>query len=208
MSAVVLYIDEEEMALHTMGKRLRRCFGPEVSVVTRLPAHTIEEMVKEIQSCESLVSIVIDQKLFAAGTATYVGTELAVVIRQIDRKIPIYILTNFVDDVDHELGDIEYVLAKDDLSDNNKIAAISARLARHVDIFQTILLERERKYEALLRKGYESTLTAVEVEEFTSLSYQRERKIAVTELLAGVELGKKLDAAEATLAEISALLNR
>lgn len=208
MNAIVLYIDEEEMALRTMGKRLRRCFGPEVSIVPILPANTMEEMIKEIQSYESVVSIVIDQKLFAAGTATYVGTELAVVIRQIDKKIPIYILTNFVDDVDHELGDIEYVLAKDDLSDNDKILPISSRLARHVNIYQNILIEREGRYEALLRKGYESTLTAVEIEEFSNLSFQRERKIAVTELLAGVELGHKLDAAEATLAEISAILNR
>lgn len=208
MNAVVLYIDEEEMALRTMGKRLRRCFGQEVSVVPILPANTMEEMIKEIQSYESLVSIVIDQKLFAAGTANYVGTELAIAIRQIDKKIPIYILTNFIDDVDRDLGEIEYVLAKDDLSDNDKILPIASRLARHVNIYKSILIEREVKYEALLRKGYESTLTAEEVEEFSELSFQRERKIAVTELLSGVELGQKLDAAEKTLIEISTMLNR
>ncbi|AMO92736.1 hypothetical protein CFter6_0005 [Collimonas fungivorans] len=199
----MLYIDEEEMALRTMGKRLQRCFGNEIQVTPISPDQTIEKMIQKIESYHPVVSIVIDQKLFAAGTATYVGTQLAGAIRQTDHKIPIYILTNFVDDVDGALGDIEYVLAKDDLSEDNRLHAIAARLRRHINVFQDILVEREVRFEELLRKGYKDTLTAAESEEFQQLSFQRERKIAFSELLDSTELGRKLDTAQAALAKIS-----
>jgi hypothetical protein len=206
MKPIVLYIDEEEMALHTLGKRLRRCFGDEVDVVTILPSSSIKEMIEKIEKFNLLVSIVIDQKLFAAGTANYVGTDLATVVRKTDPKIPIYILTNFVDDVDGQSGDIEYVLAKDDISDDGRLPAISNRVRRHINIFQSVLQERELRFELLLRKGHEVALSAEEVEEFKNLSFERERKIAVAELLDGSELEKKLDIAESVLAKISASL--
>lgn len=206
MKPIVLYIDEEEMALRTMGKRLRRCFGVEVDVIPIPPEQTIEMMIQKIETYHPLVSVVIDQKLFVAGTATYVGTQLAGVIRQTNRNMPIYILTNFVDDVDNNLSDIEYVLAKDDLSDDIRLQTIATRLRRHINIFQNVLVQREIRFEELLRKGYEDTLTSAESDEFRNLSFQRERKIAVSELLDSMELERKLDAAQATLAEISASL--
>lgn len=208
MKPIVLYIDEEEMALHTLGKRLRRCFGSEVEVVAIVPGQSISAMIKTIESYHPLVSIVIDQKLFAAGTANYVGTELAGAVRRIDNKIPIYILTNFVDDVDGQSGDVEYVLAKDDISDDAKLSAISNRLRRHINIYQTVLQEREIRFEELLRKGYSSALSEAETLEFKALSFERERRIAVSELIDGSELERKLDLMQDALSKISASLKK
>lgn len=199
MKPIVLYIDEEPMALHTMGKRLRRCFGTEVEVQTTEPGQTIGETLAVLDKISGLVSVVIDQKLFAAGTAEYVGTELATAIRQTDLKMPIYILTNFADDVDSSMGEIEYVLSKADLTNDDELPKIAARLRRHINIFQDVLSTREERFEELLRKGYRGDLSAVEHEELSALSYQRERKINAAELLDGIELQKKLDAAQAVL---------
>lgn len=203
MKPIVLYIDEEPMALHTMGKRLRRCFGEEVEVKTLEPCRTIEETLRVINNVAGLVSVVVDQKLSAAGTADFVGTQLATAIRQTDLKMPIYILTNFADDVDGTMGEIEYVLSKADITNDEELPKIAARLRRHVNIFQDVLTERESRFEELLRKGYEDRLTETEQDELAQLSYQRERKISAAELLSGIELKAKLDEAQTVLDRIN-----
>lgn len=202
MKPIVLYIDEEPMALHTMGKRLRRCFGDEVEVKTMEPCRTIEETLTSLNSIVDLVSVVVDQKLSAAGTAEFVGTELAMAIRQTDLKMPIYILTNFADDVDGSMGEIEYVLSKADITSDDELPKISARLRRHVNIFQDFLSKREARFEELLRKGYENKLTEIEQADLAQLSYQRERKISAAELLDSIDLKRKLDATQSALDRI------
>ncbi|MBA4058236.1 MAG: hypothetical protein C0490_26200, partial [Marivirga sp.] len=155
MKAVVFYIDEEPMALHTMGKRLRRCFGDEVEVKAVEPGRTIADTLAFLKDTPRLVSVIIDQKLSAKGTAEYVGTQLAAAIRRTDLKMPIYILTNFVDDVDGGMGEIEYVLSKSDLVDDNELPKIAARLRRHTNVYQDVLSTREARFEELLRKGHQ-----------------------------------------------------
>jgi hypothetical protein len=208
MKPQVLYIDEEPMALRVMGKRLQRAFGPEVTITPILPEATISLMTQKIESFAPLVSVVIDQKLNAAGGPSYVGTELANAIRRMDHKMPIYILTNVADDVNPNLADVEYILSKDDMSDDTQLEAVGARLRRHINVFQDLLSAREVRFEELLRRGYEGPLNKEDEEEFRSLSFQRERQIVVTELLESVDLNKKLDAAEKTLAEIKASLKQ
>jgi hypothetical protein len=208
MKAQVLYIDEEPMALRIMGRRLQRAFGNEVDVIPILPQATIPLMLEQIRSYVPLVSIVIDQKLTAAGGASYVGTELANAVRRIDHKMPLYILTNVAEDLDANLADVEYILSKDDISDDAKLNTVANRLRRHINVFDDILTGRERRFEELLRKKYANSLDVQEDAEFSELSFQRERQMVVSELVGSEHIDKKLDEAEKKLADIKAFLTK
>ncbi|WP_377702410.1 hypothetical protein [Pseudoduganella sp. UC29_71] len=204
----VLYIDEEEQALKILGKRLIRAYGGEVQLVKLLPLPTIPEMLQVIASHEEVVSIVVDQKLSAIGSAQYVGTELVEAIRQANSKIPLYILTNSVEDLDSNLSDVEYVLAKDDISDDEKLLKISSRLRRHINIFEDILSERDQRFEALLRKSMDTQLSSQEAKEYADLAFHREKQVLAGELLDSQELAQKLDSAEKALLEINRILGK
>lgn len=206
MKPNLIYIDEEPRALDICGRRLQKAVGEEVAVIAIEPELSIGEMIEKVESYSAVISIVIDQKLFATGTAQYTGTELAAALRRSDQITPIYILTNYSGDVDGELGSIEYVLSKADLGKAEKFPAIAARLRRHLNVFSRILDERENRFELLLRKHLESALNEKEVTEFSLLKYEREKKDISSTLISSRELSKRIEIAEATLAEIYANL--
>ncbi|MGJ7514466.1 hypothetical protein ACSFE6_09040 [Pseudomonas baetica] len=206
MIPTVLYIDEEPKALRVNGRALQRCFGDEAKIVAIEPEMFKEKMVETIFSYENIGSVIIDQKLKAAGTADYFGTELAVSIRQLDRKIPVYILTNFAQELDPENGDIEYVLSKDDLIDSDKVEAISARLRRHLNIFKDITTARNNRFEELLRKSNSIGLSEEELIEYKEIGFYRERKILASELIDAEELNRKISQVENKLLEVKKLL--
>jgi hypothetical protein len=206
MMPCLIYIDEEPRARLLYRRRLQQCIGDEVEVIAIDPERELDVMVKKIEDSVSLVSVVIDQKLTAAGTAGYLGTDLVAKLRLADHLMPIYILTNYVGDVDANLGSVEYVLNKDDLSNQEKLAAIGARVRRHINIFQQIIDKRERRFEELLRKRFESILDEVEAAEYTELKYQREKKYLASSFVENDELTKKIEAAEHKLRQIESML--
>lgn len=198
----VVYIDEEERARNLYSRRLQQHFTDDIKIIPMAPHQDIDAMVNTIEQQENLASIIVDQKLNAAGTASYIGTELVEKLRLVDKQIPIYILTNYVGDIDGSLGNIEYVLNKDDLQDKNKIKSITQRITRHINTFNHILNDRELRFEELLRKRFESNLSEEETNEFSSLKYSREKKSLASTFIEGDELAKKIDIAEAKLLEI------
>ena len=206
MTPIVLYIDEEPKALRVNGRALQKCFGEEAEVIAIEPIMFKEKMVEIIFSYENISSIIIDQKLKAAGTANYFGTELAETIRNLDQKIPVYILTNFSQELDANDGNIEYVLSKDDLIDIEKVKAISIRLRRHLNIFRTITNDRNERFEALLRKSSIEGLNDMELNEYKELGFYREKKILASELIDSEELSRKVSLVEDKLAEVKKLL--
>jgi hypothetical protein len=204
----VIYIDEEPRARDLLSRRLIRAVGTDIEVRAIEPERTLDAMMERIQAADNLVSVIVDQKLTAAGTADYVGTELVAKIRMIDSMLPLYILTNYADDINAYLPDIEYVLSKDDLQDEEKLNAIGIRIRRHVNVFQQITGKRELRFEQLLRKGFEAELTAEENSEFGELKYQRERKNVASHLFENDHLKQKMSAAEAMLTNIENLLKK
>jgi hypothetical protein len=208
MTRCLIYIDEEPRARALYGRRLQQCIGDEVAVVSIDPEQALDAMVKTIEDSANLVSVVIDQKLTAAGTAGYLGTDLVEKLRLSDHLMPIYILTNYVGDVDVNLGGIEYVLSKDDLSSTEKLATIGTRIRRHINIFQQILGKRELRFEELLRKRFGSELTDLEIAEYTELKYQREKKGLASSFIDNDLLTKKIEVAEAKLQEIEIMLKK
>ncbi|WP_431260839.1 hypothetical protein ACQ86G_12465 [Roseateles chitinivorans] len=159
-------------------------------------------MMGEIGKIAQLASIVIDQRLMAAGTADYLGTQLAERLRLQDKQIPLYILTNHAEDIDTFTGTVEYVLSKGDLATTEKIAAIGARIKRHMDIYSHIQGDREERFELLLRKRFDTSLNSDEEDEFQRLKFSRDREDLTVETPAKDRLLAKLDDAELQLKKI------
>lgn len=206
MKSTILYIDEEEKALRAYSRRLKQIAGEEITIAAVAPFPSIDEMAASIAAHEDLASIIIDNRLSAAGTANYLGIELAKRIRQVDDLIPIYILTNNTDDVNEDLGNVEDVLSKGDLSRPTERETISLRLKRRIGKYRQILGDREKEFEKLLRRLYEGSLTEEEQNRLNELSYQREKREYGLNIADSDDLIRQVQQAEIELERIEAAL--
>lgn len=207
---VVLYIDEEQTALESYGRVLRQQLPRDLEVVCRTPEPTIGKMVSLICGMRARVaSIILDQHLEAAGTADYIGSELADAYRQLDNKIPIYILSNHPDDVDDNHQSIEYVLSKDDFSDGGEaLKSATKRIVRHINTYGEILSENEQRFVDLLRRHVAAEITEAESAELEELKFWREVPVALEESALTLDLKKQLDEQELELQRIENLLGK
>lgn len=205
---VVLYIDEEQGALDSYGRVLRKKLPAGIEVVCSFPEPTLPLMLKFICGMRArIASIVVDEHLEVAGTADYVGSQLAEAYRQLDNKIPIYILSNHPEEIDENLQSVEYVLSKDDFADGGAaLDSATRRMARHMDAYGEILNEREQRFTDLLRKYVTSEISELESKELDELKFWREVPAAIEESTMTAELKKKLDDQEVVLKKIELLL--
>ncbi|HCE9913486.1 hypothetical protein ABE525_22120 [Pseudomonas wadenswilerensis] len=206
--STIIYIDEEQSALDIYGGVLRDFLPEDVSIECMLPKQTLSEMLSILcQKRGSVVSIILDEHLEVAGTASYIGSELADAYRQIDDKIPIYILSNDPNDVDGNLKSIEYVLSKDDFADGGPaLESAAKRIVRHMHNYDKITGEREIRFLALLQKYMKSDLSAEEASEFEQLKFWREAPIAIEESSNTLSIKSELDEQEKLIQEIEQLL--
>ncbi len=199
---IVLWIDEEQMALDTYASFLEKCFGAEVVVIPELPENDLPTMLDRIFHEENLISLVIDQRLQSTGKATYTGIELAEAVRRMDKKIPVYILTNYAEDI----GDLDYqvedVLEKDHLHEEVYQRKIAARVRRHADIFDDIVSSRETRFDELLCKSLHSELTAEEQNQFEKLDFWRNNVFFAKEEASAEKLKRELDKQQKDLEEL------
>lgn len=190
---VVLWIDEEQMALDTYAPFLEECFGGEVIVLPEMPENDLSTMLDRIFHEQNLISIIIDQRLKSTGRATYTGIELAEAVRRLDKKIPIYILTNYAEDI----GDLDYqvedILEKDHLHEDSYQRKVAARVRRHADVFDDIVSSRERRFDELLCKSLHSRLSAEEQDQFEKLDFWRNNALFAKEDPSAEKLKQELD---------------
>ncbi|MFA5251780.1 MAG: hypothetical protein WC454_04245, partial [Phycisphaerae bacterium] len=140
---VIWLIDENKIELRAFQRELAGRLGANVKVEALDPYSKMQDYVKKILSDKRTVAIIIDQKLKNTGKAHYTGTELAEYLRRINQKMPIYILTNYPEDIssDEELN-VEYILGKSDFADDVKANRNVARILRHIDTYTNILNAR------------------------------------------------------------------
>lgn len=206
---VVLYIDEEQVALDSYGRELRKNLPPELEIICTLPEPTLPLMLKFICSMRPrIASIVVDEHLEVAGTADYIGSQLADAYRQLDSKIPIYILSNHPDEIDDNLESVEYILSKDDFADGGPaLESAIKRMVRHINAYEQIVDEREQRFVILLKKYVLSEISIEEAKELNELKFWREAPAAIEESTMTVELKRKLDEQEDILNNIEQLLS-
>lgn len=198
----IIYVDEEPRALTMYGRILGRLFKDKLEVVSILPEMKLEGMLSVILSTDELASVIVDQRLNSKGTAGYLGSELVAAIRESNKKIPLYILSNFSEDLPSTLSDVEYVLSKDDLNDASVAASICGRILRHINVYEDMQAERELRFSELLEKSLVSELDGKEAEEFSELSRVRLLEMTVSEALFSDEVASKMKEAEALIAEL------
>jgi hypothetical protein len=177
----VIFIEDEPRPRATYERILRRIFGPEFEVVALEPEPTLQEMMQHVQTFSNVVTYVIDEKLNHTGVANYTGTEFVNGIRTIDQKVPIYILTSDAGSIEPIFGDIEFVIDKHDISDEEKRVELAKRMMRHINTFNDIKSERATRLDDLLKKYIEEGLTEAEQKEFNGLNFLRTKPILLEE---------------------------
>jgi hypothetical protein len=163
----------------------------------------MQDYVKKVLSDKRTVAIIIDQKLKNTGKAHYTGTELAEYLRRINQKLPIYILTNYPEDIgsDEELN-VEYILGKSDFADDVKANRNIARILRHIDTYTDILSERGQRFEKILEKSMKHKLNKDEYKELEQLKYIRLSSTLAGELERTQKLERTITANQKLLAQL------
>lgn len=204
----VIYIEDEQASIDTYTKPLRRIYGHKYEVVAQMPCQDIGSMLRCLEGFENVVSYIVDERLNHTGIATYTGTELIKGIRDLDSKIPIYILTSNSADVPSNFGDIEFVIDKHEFGESDDIRnTLAKKLLRHVNTYNDIKSERATRLDELLKKSVEAELSEDEKDEFERLNFLRTRSILLEEQMPSNALKQELDKQDSLLREIAAKLS-
>lgn len=173
---VIWLIDENENQSRTYARQLRKVLPQSISVERLFPPYSNLAEYSQLIMDRNTVCIVVDQKLKDTGVATYTGIELAQYLREINDKIPIYILTNYPDLHDeYEPGEwsVEDIIDKQTFISPIKTQTLVARLLRHIDIFTDIRSERTKRFNELLQKRIRNELSVEEAREYEELQFER-----------------------------------
>ena len=204
----VLVLDEEIDNHQFIKRDLQTAYGEEITVMIETPLATEELMIDRIQTfSDTLVALIFDERLYETGDCNYNGSDLAAVYRAYDPKIPIYILTSYPTDV-VESGDVEYVIDKGDLTEDDALAHLSQKLRRHINIFADIIDQRYQSLDALLLKHVSEGLNQSEVEQLQQLQHWKSKGIELEESLLSETIKQNLDKKEQLLQALEAQLNK
>ena len=126
-------------------------------------------------------ALIVDQRLGETQWADHTGIQLATQLRRLVPQLPIYILTTYADVDDFQGGkwSVEDVLRKQVVSEpdhpdnQEEFQMIMERLIRRINVHQTILEKRGRRYRELLKKSLEEQLTQEEKSELDDLQFER-----------------------------------
>ena len=145
-----------------------------------------------------LACFINDQRLKDTGVASYFGIELALFMRSINTKLPIYILTNFAEDSDafnEGAWSVEDIIDKSDLAKigSDKSKAVIARILRRITGYADYLAEREKRFNELLRKTLNGQMSPEDEAELNEIQFDRTSSILAEELPKLQELNKVLE---------------
>ncbi|EPR5661307.1 hypothetical protein ACU674_003954 [Klebsiella quasipneumoniae] len=203
----VIYIDDDFEARATYQEPLQRLFGDDFDLIAIEPEFEITDMMNSLQQYNNVVAYILDEKMNQLGKAKYLGRNVAEQLRVINSKIPIYIFTAYNDEFDSLYGpaDVEYIIAKESLSDREKKNSISAKIRRHQDTFSDIKTHRAERLDELLLKSMTDELNDEELQEFRTLNYLRTKSINLQDADIIDALAEKIKENENKISEIEKL---
>ena len=172
---IIWLIDDDEGELTTYSNDLKLDMPQGIQIKAIRPYPRKVDYVSALLENPNTACIIIDQKLKETRIATYTGIELAQYLRRINKKIPIYILTNFPDDKDfagHEWN-IEYIIPKGNFRDEEGAQTAKARILRHTNVYEDILDGRAKRFNELLKKSLDDSLDEAELDELAELQAER-----------------------------------
>ncbi len=185
---VIWFVDEDKRELRTYHRELNSVMPESIRVEAMLPFPRKEDYL-EVLGDPSTSCMIIDQRLKTTGVAAYTGIELAQYLRGINQKIPIYILTNFEDD-DFSEGEwsVEEIISKSRWGDDVYRGKVIARILRHIDVYEDMLAERQRRFNDLLRRSLSGNLGEEDIVELEALQLERTSVILASEVEQLIEL--------------------
>jgi hypothetical protein len=201
----IIFVDDDSDIRTTYEISMQMMFDDKFEIVCLDAEPSLKDMMKVLDGIPDKVTYFIDEKLKHSGIASYTGTELVENIRVLDSKIPIYILTSFSDEIEQYLGDIEFVIDKNDWETDQEEHNLKKRFLRHINTYKDIKSEQAQRFDELLEKSLFTTLSEDEIEEFNALNLGRSKKIANESLISDeslVELKVASDELDAMYAEL------
>lgn len=203
----IVFIDDDINMRATFELSIRMMFSEEYEVICLDVEPTLEGMTHILNNIPDKITFFIDEKLKHSGVASYTGVELVERIRLFDSKIPIYILTSYSDEIEKYLGDIEFVIDKNDWDFEEEGENLTKRFLRHINTYKDIKSKQAERYEFLLEKSIFSTLSEEEIEEFNNLDLSRVKNINSEGIISAESLDK-LNTASDELDKIYAELRK
>ncbi|EMC0409426.1 hypothetical protein VBP81_003463 [Vibrio fluvialis] len=199
--STIIFIDDDREIRETYKESMDLMFNNEFEVACLDVERGLENMMKVLDSYTDTVLYFVDEDLKRTGVATYTGLQLIEEIRKVNTKIPIYVLTSAADDIDQYLGNIEFVIDKNDWEDEDREEDLKQRFYRHINTYKDIKSEQAQRFDELFEKSLFSTLSDEELEEFNVLNLGRSKKL-VDERLISEETVARLNEASAELDDI------
>ena len=194
---IVWLVDENKSELKLSGKRIKKIL-PKGAILETIhpPLRAMSEYIPIIEDIRT-ICIILDQKLKNTGYANYTGIELALYLREQNPIIPIFILTNYPDDITANGWGVEDVLQKDDfysqVEDETGSHILRERLSRRIAAYTNVINQTETRFSELLLKSIENDLSDDEREEFEALGFFRTKPTMTRELEQLAELEKIVD---------------
>jgi|GEM_PF-943623 len=182
---ILWFIDENARELQTYAQILRRLLPQTIEVREQKPYPSMQEYVSLLENPQTSC-IITDQQLKVSGVAGYTGIDLAEYLRQINTKLPIYILTNFSEDRDAFLDgewSVEDIISKENLRKSHEQVVIAARISRRIDVYNDVQDSRTQRVQTLLTKSLDDELSPDEVAEIETLLMQKNSPHLADELL-------------------------
>ncbi|EPB2249592.1 MULTISPECIES: hypothetical protein [Citrobacter] len=169
----IVFIDDDIDVRATYELSMSIMFPEEFNILCLDVEPSLDDMINVLNNIPDKVTYFIDEKLKHSGVASYSGVELAERIRIFDSKIPVYILTSFADEIEKYLGDIEFVIDKNDWDLEEDGENLIKRFLRHINTYKDIKSQQAKRFEFLLEKSIFSSLSEKELEEFKALDLSR-----------------------------------
>ncbi|MFT5308960.1 MAG: hypothetical protein ACI96V_002124 [Thalassolituus oleivorans] len=186
----IIFVDDDENIRATFKDSIDFMFESEFEAVCLDVQPSLPEMMKTLDSYNETVAYFIDEKLSHGGRAKYSGLDIISEIRKIDSKIPIYILTSTADAIEQYLGDIEFVIDKNDWESDDEEENLKQRFLRHIHTYKDIKSKQAVRFDELFEKSLFSSLTREESEEFRILNIGRSKKLVDEQIISEDSLNK------------------
>lgn len=196
--STIIFIDDDREIRDTYELSMNLMFDDEFEIVCLDVVPSLKDMMTILDGYPNKVSYFVDENLKHSGVATYSGIELIEEIRKVDTKIPIYILSSAADDIDKFIGNVEFVIDKNDWEDEEREEDLKQRFYRHINTYKDIKSKQATRFDELFEKSLFSTLSDAELEEFDVLNLGRSKKL-VDEKLISAETVSKLNEISAEL---------
>jgi hypothetical protein len=202
---VIYFVDENDAARRANERALNTLIeNPDIKVESFEPFPRFGDYNK-VLAHPATAAFVLDQRMKGSGKVTYNGTDLARYLRGIDGKMPIYILTGHVDEMEEFEGSrhlVEYVFGKEEIDDVNSERAkvVKARMLRHLDVFNDVRDAQEQRFHDLLLKSMAEPLSEQEQKEMDQIEGETTAALVAAERREEREFGRKVEELKTLLA--------